>query len=74
MGVFSGIKSLFSIIKDINLQTLVNSLLIPNLLQYLSINDDGVVLLNDVLSLLDKLCSNSLIIDVAFLHPLVALV
>ena len=40
---FSGIKSLFSMIKAINLQTFVNSLFIPNLLQYRSINDDGVV-------------------------------
>ena len=58
-----------------NLHKLVNSLFIFNLLQYLSINDKGVVLFNCNISLLVlSLLSISFIIETAFLHPLVALV
>ena len=73
-GVFSGINPNCSILNATNLHTFVNSLLIFNLLQKRSINDDGVVLLNEVISsFILLLCSISLIIDRAFLQPFVAL-
>ena len=73
-GVFSGIKLFFSILNATNLHKFVNSLLIFNLLQKRSINEEGVVSLNDVISLFVLLLySISFIIERAFLQPLVAL-
>ena len=65
-GVFSGIKFLFSTIVAINKQNLVNSSFMFNLLQYLSINDDGVVLLNTVLSVFIKSRSKSFVLITSF--------
>ena len=73
-GVFSGIKCNCSILKATNLHKFVSSLLIHNLLQNLSINELGVVLLNEVISsFISLLCSKSLITESAFLQPFVAL-
>ena len=53
-GVFSGIKLFLSILIATKLQTFVNSELIFNLLQYLSIKDIGFVLQNEVFTLLSN--------------------
>ena len=53
-----------------NLHTFVSSALTFNLLQYLSINESGVVWYNIVLSVLAILHSSSLMIDTAFQNQL----